>query len=94
MSDATEHTPGPWEWQFMGTAGRWCMVNADGLGAVHLGGPPDVPLSADQRLTQASPDLLEALRAVEPFMIPSMDWTDDTGRMIVAMVRAAIAKAN
>ena len=35
-----------------------------------------------------------ALKAVEPLMIPGMDWTDETGQLIVKMVREAIAKSD
>lgn len=34
-----------------------------------------------------------ALIAAESWMIPGMDWTDETGQLIVEMVREAIAKA-
>lgn len=51
------------------------------------------PMEANARLIAAAPDLLEALRAVEPLMIPGMNWTDETGELVKSMVRAAITKA-
>jgi hypothetical protein len=38
-------------------------------------------------------DMLEALQAVAPLMIPGMNWTDETGQLVKSMVQAAIAKA-
>ena len=38
-------------------------------------------------------DMLEALQAVTPLMIPGMNWTDDTGQLIKSMIVAAIDKA-
>jgi uncharacterized Zn finger protein (UPF0148 family) len=45
------------------------------------------------RLQSAAPAMLDALRAVEPLMIPGMNWTDETGELVKSMVRAAIAMA-
>ena len=67
MSTTTErttytHTAPPWRWQFIGTLGRWAMVNEAGE-YVHVGGPPDQPPSGDMLLQSAAPELAEALRA-------------------------------
>jgi hypothetical protein len=55
----TEHTPGPWRWQFVGTVGQWMVLDEHGNG-LRIGGPPRDDLTADQRLIAAAPDLLEA----------------------------------
>jgi hypothetical protein len=48
---------------------------------------------ANTRLIAAAPDLLAALQALCPYCIPGMDWTDDTGKELLATARAAISKA-
>lgn len=93
------HTPGPWEWQFMGTAGRWCLVNAEGLGAVHVGGPPNQSLSADQRLIQAAPSMLEALQDAQRRLREIAILAHESGQQDIynvayhGAVRRAIRKA-
>lgn len=64
------HTPGPWRWIWNGTGGNWALVhggeNAFNLDYIRVGGPPDLPLSPDQHLVQAAPELLaerDSLRA-------------------------------
>lgn len=52
-------TAGPWEWVWNGTRGQWQLVNAQGV-PVNLGGPPDVPLSDDQRAIAEVPKLIAA----------------------------------
>jgi hypothetical protein len=60
MTNEATYTQGPWHWTFFGTAGRWALVNYAGE-LVHVGGPPDAPLSPDQVLIAAAPELRDAL---------------------------------
>jgi hypothetical protein len=48
---------------------------------------------ANARLIAAAPDMLAALLAARPLMIPGMNWTDAVGEMVRDMIDAAIAKA-
>lgn len=62
------HTPGKWEWEFIGTMGQWALLapNAPPNHSVHVIGcpPPDAPISPNMRLIAAAPELLEALKLV------------------------------
>ena len=58
-----------------------------------IGFPTSEAAKANARLIAAAPDMLEALQAVKPLMIPGMNWTDETGELIKRMVRTAILKA-
>jgi hypothetical protein len=44
-----------------------------------------------RRMEVAAPQMLETLKAVEPLMVPGLDWTNATA--LRAMVRAAIKAA-
>lgn len=67
MSEA-KHTPGPWEWEFIGTMGNWALLapNAPPNHSVHVIGqpPPDTPPSPNMRLVAAAPELLEAVKSL------------------------------
>lgn len=57
------HTPGPWKWEFSGSAGSWYLWSGDR--PLPIGGPPDIdPTAGDMALIAAAPDLLEALTDV------------------------------
>jgi hypothetical protein len=86
----TEHTPGPWEWHFSGTAGRWSLSGNGGAG-VQAGGPPDSPLSADQRLIAAAPDLYQALKTLVAEIGDDMRYER---KDVCDAVDAALAKAS
>jgi hypothetical protein len=53
----------------------------------------DERASVDLTLAASAPDLIEALETMRRWAIPGMDWTDDIGREILAVVDTAIAKA-
>lgn len=52
------YTPGPWKWEFLGTAGNYFLVGSNGQ--VTNSGPN----SDDGKLKEAAPDLLEALESL------------------------------
>lgn len=96
----SKHTQKPWTWIFSG--GSWSLVHQRDeyhCDFVHTGGPPDVPLTADQLLIAAAPDLLAALIEARCWL----RWPGKTPEKMGAkceveidmkdMVDAAIAKA-
>jgi hypothetical protein len=94
------HTPGPWTWW---TSNSWRRLKHDNRGKTanvleptvcHDGQPDCIISGEDMALIAAAPEMLEALRAVAPLMIPGMNWTDETGQLVKKMVRSAIAKAD
>lgn len=62
-----EHTPGPWRWEFVGTAGQWMLLGV-GDAFVKVGGPPDIELSLDQVLIAMAPELLDFIEALPDFL--------------------------
>jgi hypothetical protein len=83
----TPATPGPWH-----ASRKRLFVNDINNRIVAL-----VEQRAEQcanaLVLAAAQDMLAALQAVEPLMIPGMNWTDETGQLVLRMVRAAIRKA-
>ena len=89
-----KHTPGPWRWEFMGTTGQWHLMAGDRM--VEMGGSPDSPLSPDQVLAAAAPDLLAAAVAVLKGLNARIDAADETAVPVFAGIAAlsdAINKA-
>jgi hypothetical protein len=60
-----DFTPGPWCWWFDTKAGKWALVTEFTNQRVRMGGWPDSPLTPDQRLTVASPELYAACLEAE-----------------------------
>ncbi len=89
------HTQGPWSVEPQYDT-QFPISGPDSNGLRFLVGkttnvtPTD---AANARLIAAAPDMLEALQAVTPLMIPGMNWTDETGQLIKRMVLTAITKA-
>lgn len=91
------------------TPGRWCatlghlprvMVSGTGvcIAGVHKIGVarnaehPEVTV-ANAHLIAAAPDLYNALVQVRSMCIPGMNWTDETGQLLLSIADAALAKA-
>lgn len=108
------HTPGPWRLGspgigvgVQGADGTWVVTNVGGTGGYTLrpDGTHDDSGEANARLIAASPDLLEALRALleavewsstaMPDAMPLGAWLTASDRMKATLggARAAIAKA-
>lgn len=88
-------TPGPWEWMFNGTGGQWALVHrlsAYETKYVALGAWPDAPLTPDQLLTAAAPDLLEALQLIVDKLGTDYELYREQ-QFAIDTARAAIAKA-
>lgn len=73
----SEHTPGPWVYQYFPEEDTWCIgyPGVDGMIAMavpneHL--PTAVSAEANARLIAAAPDLLEACELIA-------DWCDEYG---------------
>lgn len=101
-----KHTPKPWILgEYDAALGYDCMTGGVKAGPVYLDGArygqgpgediePDQleRMMADGRLIAAAPDLLEALKGVEPYLEEDPDDDGDYNERVRA-VRAAIAKA-
>ena len=92
MTQQAQHTPGPW----LDDEGGW-IKSASGKPIVeYLGcGSHEAEWAnpADKSLALAAPDLMEALSNMVVSAVPGMNWTDETGQLMLRLARAAIAKA-
>lgn len=84
-------TPGPWRWVFLSTAGNYFLLGNNGEGPITHSAPD----SADGRLKQAAPALLEALGNLVDYcdrtLFSYVHITQEPAEMKAA--RAAIAAA-
>jgi hypothetical protein len=85
----TRRTPGPWQARFIY---RMIRRVRESPGDLLIASDPEDD-RGDACLMAAAPGLLEALETMRAWAIPGMDWTDDIGREILAVVDTAIAKA-
>lgn len=81
-------------WEPFRDGGKGCWADDRDIAGVprptHWQPLPAPPGEADDG---ASPRLLNALRALQAWCIPGMDWTDDIGQALLAEADAAIAEA-
>ena len=86
-----KHTPGPWKVRRNG-AGGWSIDPARGMGVARTG-PWCREAEANARLLSASPDLLTACKAWIDYLADPDAGDDRTEDVLLAAMRAAIAKA-
>lgn len=83
-----EITRWPWRWEFLGTAGNYFLVGSNG---VTYGGPD----SADGRVKQAAPELLQVCKELAAWLTIEpefQDWPAAQSRL--AELNRIIARAD
>ena len=100
----TKHTPGPWEavsqgmgYGIQGDGRNHCVAFTNtascSKAALRANVTKDEEEFANARLIAAAPELLEALYNMVISAVPGMNWTDESGQLMIRNARAAIAKA-
>jgi len=96
MTNQSKHTSGPWD-----IHGDFREIHelhdSDGVRTLADVDPdnlmPGAERAANARLIAAAPELLEALYNMVISAVPGMNWTDESGQLMIRNARAAIAKA-
>ena len=87
------HTPGPWHVGGVGGCRPQIIYSPSGLAVLRTwGGATKAEEEANARMAASAPEMLEALRAIMPYLEEDPDDEGDYNARVRA-ARAAIAKA-